>query len=104
MDFARSNYCSDYKSIEEKNRKKESEWVLSRVQLYATPRTVAHEPPLSMGFSRQESWSWLPFPLPGDLPNPGIAPMSPAFRGDCLLLGRLSTDCLLLGKPQKEGN
>ena len=39
---------------------------------FATPWTVAHQAPLSMGFSRQEYWSGLPFPSPGDLPNPGI--------------------------------
>ena len=45
----------------------------------ATPWTVAHQAPLSMGFSRQEYWRVLPFPSPGDLPNPGIEPMSPAL-------------------------
>ena len=45
---------------------------LSRVRLFAAPRTVAHQAPLSMGFSKQEYWSRLPFPPPGDLPNPGI--------------------------------
>ena len=44
----------------------------SRVQLFTTPWTVAHQAPLSMGFSRQEYWSGLPCPPPGDLPNPGI--------------------------------
>ena len=44
----------------------------------ATPRTVACHAPLSMGFSRRESWSGLPFPSPGDLPDPGIEPQSPA--------------------------
>ena len=50
----------------------------SRVQLFVTPWTVARQAPLSMGFSRQEHWNWLSFPLPGDLPNPGIKPASPA--------------------------
>ena len=50
----------------------------SRVWPFATPWTVAHEAPLSMGFSRQECWSELPFPTPGDLPDPGIEPTSPA--------------------------
>ena len=45
---------------------------LSCVQLFATPWTVAYQDPQSMGFSRQEYWSGLPFPSPGDLPNPGI--------------------------------
>ena len=46
--------------------------------------TVAHEAPLSMGFSRQEYWSGLPFPSPGDLPNPGIKARSPALQADAL--------------------
>ena len=45
------------------------------------PRTVAHQAPLSMGFLRQEYWCGLPFPSPGDLPNPGIEPVSPALAG-----------------------
>ena len=49
-----------------------------------TPWTVAHQAPLSMGFSRQEYWSGLPFPSPGDLPNPGIKPGSPALQADAL--------------------
>ena len=47
---------------------------LSRVWLFATPWTVAYQAPLSMGFSRQEYWSGLPFPSPGDLPDPGVEP------------------------------
>ena len=58
---------------------------LSRVRLIATPWTVAHQAPLSMRFSRQEHWSGLPFPSPGDLPNPGIGPRSPALQADSLL-------------------
>ena len=54
------------------------------VQLFATPWTVAHQTPLSMGFSRQEYWSGLPYPPPGDLPNPGVEPRSPAFQVDSL--------------------
>ena len=50
---------------------------LSRVQLFETPWTVAYQAPPSMGFSRQGYWSGLPFPSPGDLPNPGIEPRSP---------------------------
>ena len=57
---------------------------LSRVQLFATPWTVAHQAPLSMGFSRQEYWSGLPFPSPGDLSDPGIKPRSPALQVDAL--------------------
>ena len=48
---------------------------------FVTPRTVALQAPLSMGFPRQEYWSVLPFPSPGDLPNPGIDPMYPALAG-----------------------
>ena len=57
---------------------------LSHVQLFATPWTVANQAPPSMGFSRQEYWSWLPFPSPGDLSDPGIEPRSPALQGDTL--------------------
>ena len=57
---------------------------LSRVQLFATPWTVAYQAPLSVGFSGQEYWSGLPFPSPGDLPNPGIKPRSPALWPDAL--------------------
>ena len=49
---------------------------LSRVQQFATPWAIAYQIPPSMGFSRQECWSGLPFPSPGDLPNPGIEPGS----------------------------
>ena len=48
---------------------------------FVTPWTVAHQTPLSMGFPRQEYWSGLPFPSSGDLPDPGIEPMSPALAG-----------------------
>ena len=54
------------------------------IGLFATPWTVAHQAPLSMGFSRQESWSGLPFPSPGDLSNPGIEPKSPTLQADSL--------------------
>ena len=60
---------------------------LSRVRLFATPWMVAYQPPRSMGFSRQEYWSGLPFPSPGDLPNPGIETGSPLLL---LLLSRFS--------------
>ena len=49
-----------------------------------TPWTVAHQAPPSMGFSRQEYWNGLPFPSPGDLPDPGIKPRSPALQADAL--------------------
>ena len=61
-------------------------WVksLSRVRLFVTPWTVAHQAPPSMGFSRQEYWSGLPFPSPGDLPDPGIKPRSPTLQAGAL--------------------
>ena len=57
---------------------------LSRVRLFATPWTVAYQAPPSIGFSRQEYWSGLPFPSPGDLPDPGIEPRSPTLQADAL--------------------
>ena len=59
-------YCIQHSSV----------CVLSHVQLFATSWTVAHQAPLSMEFSRQENWSGVPFPSPGDLPNPRIKPAS----------------------------
>ena len=56
----------------------------SRVRLCATPEMAAHQAPPSLGFSRQERWSGLPFPSPGDLPSPGIEPGSPALQADAL--------------------
>ena len=53
----------------------------SCVQLFVTPRTAAYQAPLSVGFSREEYWSGLPFPPPGNLPNPGIKPASPTLAG-----------------------
>jgi len=57
---------------------------LSHVRLFETPWTVAYQATQSMEFSRQEYWSGLPFPPPGDLPNPGIEPGSPALQTDAL--------------------
>ena len=59
--------------------------VLKARILKCTPWTVAYQAPLSMGFSRQECWSGLPFPSPGDLPDPGIEPRSPALQAEALL-------------------
>ena len=59
--------------------------LLSHVQLFATPWTVAYQAPPSMGFSRQECRGGLPFPSPGYLPDPGIKPGSPALQADTLL-------------------
>ena len=59
-------------------------YVLSCVRFFGTPWTVAHQAPLSIEFSKQEYWSSLPFPIPGDLPDPGIKPkslVSPALAG-----------------------
>ena len=57
---------------------------LSCVQLFVTPWTVAYQAPPSMGFSRQGYWSGLPFPTPGDLPDPGSEPRSPTWQVDAL--------------------
>ena len=68
--------------------------MLSHVWLFMTPWMVAHQAPLSMEFSRQEYWNGLPFPTPGDLPNPGmelISPTSPALQADSLLLRHLAS-------------
>ena len=58
---------------------------LSCVQLFVIPWTVVCQAPPSMGFPRQEYWSVLPFPSPGDLPDPGIEPRSPTLQADSLL-------------------
>ena len=57
---------------------------LSRVRLFETPWTVAYQPFMSMGFSREEYWSGLPFLSPGDLPDPGIEPRFPALQTESL--------------------
>ena len=69
---------------------------LSRVQLFATLWTIAHQAPPSIKFSRQEYWSGLPFPSPGDLPDPGAEPGSPTLQADALLSEPL-------GKPHSGG-
>jgi len=58
--------------------------LLSPIRLFVTPWTVAHQASPSMGFSRQEYWSGLPFPPPGDLPDPGIEPRTPTLHADAL--------------------
>ena len=68
--------------------------VAKSLRLFATPWTVAHQAPLSMGFPRQEYWPGLPFPPPGDLPDPGVEPDSPALAGSFF-----TTE--LCGKPPK---
>ena len=64
-----------------KNRMKEKAKSLSHVQLFVTPWTVAYQAPPSMGYSRQEYWGGVPFPSPGDLPDPGIEPGSSPIVG-----------------------
>ena len=64
--------------------KSKREMLLSHVHLFAIPWAVAYQAPTSMGFSRQEYWSGLPFPSPGDLSDPGIEPMSPTLQTDAL--------------------
>ena len=56
--------------------------LLSHVRFFVTPWSIAHQAPLSMGFSREKYWNGLPFPSPGDLPDPGIEPRSPALKAD----------------------
>ena len=68
---------------------------LSRVRLFVTWWTVAHEAPPSMGCPRQEYWSGLPFPSPGDLPRPGIKPRSPALQADSLQSELPGKSCFL---------
>ena len=58
--------------------------MLSHVQLFAIPWTLAHQACLSLGILQQEYWSGLPCPPPGDLPNPGIDPIFPALQADSL--------------------
>ena len=60
--------------------------MLHCVQLLVTPQIIAHQAPLSMGFSQQEYWNGLPFPLLGDILKPGIELDSPALQADSLLL------------------
>ena len=70
----------------------------SRVQLFATLWTIAHQSLLTLGFSRQEYWSGLPYPPPGDLPHPGIeprSPVAPALQVDSLLLSHWESPYLL---------
>ena len=64
--------------------KRKRKWSRCRVRLFATPWTIAHQAPPSMGFYRQEQWSGLPFPSPGDLSDPGIEPRFPKLQADVL--------------------
>ena len=72
---------------------------LSGTWLFTTPWTVARQAPLSLGFPRQEYWSGLPFPSPGDLPNSGIKPASPALAGNSSPLGPPGKPVMLLPGP-----
>ena len=70
---------------------------LSHIRLFVIPWTVVYQASLSMGFSRQEYWSGLLFPSPGDLPDPGIKPRSPALQADALPSeppGKASCQCM----------
>ena len=80
-----SKNLNDYFTFQIRKKERKKVKSLSRVWLFATPWTdVAHQAPPSMGFSRQEYWSGLPFASPGDLPDPGIEPKSPALQADTL--------------------
>ena len=67
--------------ISHSNREHVYVHALSHVQLFVNPWTIARQAPLSMEYSRQEYWTGLPFPTPGNLPDPGIKPESPALAG-----------------------
>ena len=76
--------------------------LLSRVQLFATPWTIAYQAPPSMGFSRQECWSGLPFPSPGDLPDlDSITNLPFSLEGDMI---SVSSSCLLYMHPQTDNS
>ena len=81
METFRNNVCYYYTL---KEHSKDEVKSLSCVRFFATPRTVAYQAPLSMRFSRQEYYSELPFPSPGNLPEPGIEPWSPELEADAL--------------------
>ena len=78
-------------------------FVLSYVQLSATPWTVAHKAPLSMEFSRQEYWRGLPFPTPGDIPNPEIEPDSLASPALACRHAKSLQSCPTLCDPMDSG-
>ena len=77
---AHTHRAKKEKSFKERKKVK----LLSCIWLFATPGTVDYKAPPSMEFSRQEYWSGLPLPSPGDLPNPGIEPGSPTLQADAL--------------------
>ena len=75
---------------------------LSRVWLFTTPWIVVYQALPSMGFSRQECWSGLPLPSPGDLPNPGIELRSPALQADALRLSHQGTQIQMKGSSDRK--
>ena len=77
----------------------------SRVQLFLTLMTIARQVPLSMGFSRQEYWSGLPFPSSGDLPHPEIEPRSPTLQADSLpdTRGKLTSYSYYMSSKSQQG-
>ena len=77
--------------------------LLSHVQLFVTPWTIAYQASLFMGFSRQEYWSGLPFPSSGDLPDSGIEPGCPALQADDLPTELCGRSMLEGSEAQKEG-
>ena len=81
---------------------------LSHVQLFATPWTVAYQAPLSLGFSGHDYWSGLPFPSPGELPNTGIKPASPALAGGLFTTSTWEALCpldvnIIISGPEETG-
>ena len=94
-------------SLADKNRAFFIRWLSHSVvsDSFETPLTIAHQAPLSMGFSKPEYWSGLPFPSPGDLANPGIEPGSPALEADFLpseSLGKPLTLTIVLVKVENK--
>ena len=79
---SKSKFIYDIKNLKTLITSSEPMKLLSHVQLFVIPRTVAYQAPPSMEFSRQEYWIGWPFPSPGDLPDPGIEPGSPALQAE----------------------
>ena len=96
--------ASPLEELEEKHVHKSLERKISVVPDFMTPWTVAHQAPLSMEFSRQEYWSELPFPSPGDLPNPGIEPGSLTLWADALLSEPPGNPTKAWRRGQRKGN
>ena len=77
-------FCRPHRCVQPPSYRQVKVKSLSRIRFFATPWTVAYQAPPSMGFSRQECWSELPFPSPEDLPDPGIEPGCPTLQADSL--------------------